>query len=528
MRRIPAVLTTAALVLAAAFAAPAAAQADEPTPPDFQPAPVAWAPCTSAGLASAGAECGFVEVPLDYADPAGTRIKLAVSRIKASVPADQYQGVMLVNPGGPGGSGLAYSQLGAAVPDGAGEAYDWIGFDPRGVGSSVPALSCIPDYAGYNRPDYQPEGGQEAEWLARAESYANACAANGGELLDHLSTVDAVTDIDSIRKALGAEQINWYGFSYGTYLGQVYGTLFPDNVRRMVLDGVVDARDVWYEANLNQDVAFEHNIQEFFDWVAEADSVYGLGATGDEVEALYYSTQDELRATPAGPIGPSEWNDLFLGAGYNVLSWPGIADAFAAWVNDKDAAALKDAYDGSTDTTDDNGYAIYLAVQCTDAQWPTDWDVWRADNTRVDAEAPFETWANAWFNAPCAFWPAKAGEPVEIDGSGVESALLISETFDGATPFNGALHARELFPNSALIEGVGGTTHSSSLSGVACTDDKIAAYLATGELPERQPGEGSDVQCDPLPQPEPTADAEGGDGSGASTGARVAEGLTRR
>jgi pimeloyl-ACP methyl ester carboxylesterase len=524
VRRIPTVLSTAALVLAGAFAAPVAAHADEPTPPGFQPAPIAWAPCTSPGLSAAGGECGFVEVPLDYAEPTGTKIKLAVSKIKASVPAEQYQGVMLVNPGGPGGSGLGYSQLGGAVPDGAGDAYDWIGFDPRGVGSSVPALSCVPDYAGYNRPDYQPEGGQEAEWLARAEAYAKACAANGGELLDHLTTVDTVTDIDSIRKALGAEQINWYGFSYGTYLGQVYGTLFPQNVRRMVLDGIVDERDVWYEANLNQDVAFERGIGEFFDWVAKFDSVYGLGATGDEVEALYYSTQDELRVTPAGPIGPSEWNDLFLGAGYNVQAWPGVADTFAAWVKDKDAAALKDAYDGSTDTTDDNGYAMYLATQCTDAQWPTDWDVWREDNTRVDAEAPFETWANAWFNAPCAFWPAEAGEPVDIDVSGVESALLINETFDGATPFNGALHARELFPNSALIEGVGGTTHSASLSGIACTDDKIAAYLATGELPERQAGEGSDVQCEPLPQPDPTAAADGGGESGAGAGARVAPG----
>jgi len=165
-------------------------------------------------------------------------------------------------------------------------------------------------------------------------------------------------------------------------------------------------------------------------------------------------------------------------------------------------------------------------VQCTDAQWPTDWDVWREDNTRVDAEAPFETWANAWFNAPCAFWPAKAGEPVDIDVSGVDSALLISETLDGATPFSGALHARELFPNSALIEGVGGTTHASSLSGVACTDDKIAAYLATGELPERQSGDGSDVQCEPLPQPDPTAGAGAEGSSGAGAGARAAQGLS--
>jgi hypothetical protein len=179
------------------------------------------------------------------------------------------------------------------------------------------------------------------------------------------------------------------------------------------------------------------------------------------------------------------------------------------------------AYDSSTSTEDDTATRL-PATQCTDAPWPADWDTWRADNTRVDAVAPFETWANAWFNAPCVFWPADAGEPVDVDGSGVKGGvLIISETFDGATPFEGALHARDLFPNSALIEGVGGTTHSASLSGIACTDDRIAAYLATGELPERRPGRGSDVQCDPLPQPDPTA----GSGPVPSTGAQVAEGL---
>jgi pimeloyl-ACP methyl ester carboxylesterase len=530
VRRLTTLVATAGLILAGALTAPAAQAAVPAGPPPagsgFQPAPVAWGPCQNPSLKSA--ECGFVQVPLDYAKPAGEKIKLAVSRVKHTVPDDKFQGVMLANPGGPGGSGLTLARLGSAVPNGAGDAYDWIGFDPRGVGSSVPALSCIPDYAGYNRPDYQPEGGQEAAWLARSKAYADACAKNGGTLLKHLTTVDAVTDIDSIRKALGAEQINWYGFSYGTYLGQVYATLFPDKVRRMVLDGVVDSRDVFYQANLNQDVAFEHNIKAFFTWVAKFDSVYHLGKKEADVEKLYYSTQDELRTTPAGLIGPSEWNDLFLGAGYNVLAWPGVAETFAAWVHDKNVAAVKAAYDDSTSTTDDNGYAIYTAVQCTDAPWPKDWNVWRADNTEIDAKAPFETWANAWFNAPCAFWPAPARKPVQVDGSKVAGGvLIISETFDGATPFEGALHARDVFPNSALIEGKGGTTHASSLSGVACTDDKVAAYLADGTLPARKPGRHSDVKCDPLPQPNPTEGADAASSTGAQAAARLTGGTVR-
>jgi pimeloyl-ACP methyl ester carboxylesterase len=502
-------LVTAVLLLVGVLTAPMAQAApggQKDGPPTFEPAPVAWGPCTAPQLHGAGAECGFVEVPLDYAAPTGEKIKLAVSRVKHSTPDAQYQGVMLVNPGGPGGSGLGLSLLGAAVPGGVGASYDWIGFDPRGVGSSVPALSCIKDYAGYNRPDYDPEAtpGTEQVWLKRAAGYAKACGANGGALLDHLTTVDSANDMESIRKALGAEQINYYGYSYGTYLGQVYGTLFPDRVRRMVLDGVVDARNVWYDANLAQDVAFERNIGIFFDWVAKHDDVYHLGNSGQDVDKLFYTEQDALRTEPAGGlIGPSEWNDLFLAAGYNVGSWEGVASAFSQWVNGHDATALKAAYDGSTPTTDDNNYAIYLAVQCTDVQWPTDWATWRADNTETAQKAPFETWGNAWYNAPCLTWPAKAKEPVQVDGSGVDSALLISETFDGATPFEGALQARRLFPNSSLVEGVGGTTHAASLSGDTCVDNHVAEYLGAGTLPPRKSADGSDAQCDPLPQPEP-------------------------
>jgi pimeloyl-ACP methyl ester carboxylesterase len=509
---------TAGLLSVGVVAAPIA-QADPPAPPGppapaagahtFTPAPVQWGPCESQRLAARGVECGAVEVPLDYAEPDGTRIRIAVSRVVHTVPEEQYQGVTLVNPGGPGGSGLGLALLGGAVPNGVGASYDWIGFDPRGVGASEPSLSCIPDYAGFNRPDYRPESGTEQVWLERSKAYAEACAANGGELLDHLKSVDTVYDMESIRKALGQEQINYYGFSYGTYLGQVYGTLFPDRFRRVVLDGVVDVRNIWYEANLDQDVAFERTIQAFFDWVAEYDSVYGLGTSGDDVERLYYSEQDALRAEPAaGRVGPAEWNDLFLAAGYNVLSYTDVAETFSNWVRTRDAEALVAAYEGSADTTDDNGYAIYLAVQCTDLPWPQDYDRVRRDNTRVDRKAPFETWANAWFNGPCNFWPAQAGTPVRVDGRGVESALLIGETFDGATPFTGALQARRLFPNAVLVEGVGGFTHSSSLSGVACTDTIVAEYLATGALPERRPGNRSDVQCAPLAQPDPTAGAD--------------------
>ncbi len=525
-RRITSVFAAAAAFGLAVLGAPAAqaapaSPAGAPAVPAYQPAPVAWGPCSSVVLQQAKAECGMVVVPMDYADPKGATIKLAVSRVKHSVPAAQYQGPMLVNPGGPGGSGLVLSVLGRNVAAGAGAAYDWIGFDPRGVGSSVPALTCQPQYAGYDRPDYDPvkTPSAVAAWLARAKKYAQACAKNG-PILQHMTTLDAVRDMDSIRLALGAKQINYYGFSYGTYLGQVYATVYPQNLRRAVFDGVVRASGVWYADNIDQDKAFQKTIEVFFDWVAKHDAVYHLGTTGADVEKLYYATQDKLRKAPAaGKIGPAEWNDIFLQAGYYVFGWQDIASVFSRYVKQNDTASLVALYDGTNSIADDNGYAVYLGVQCTDTAWPPV-DTMLADNTRVARQAPFETWANGWFNAPCSFWPAKAKTPVKVDGSKAGPILMINETLDAATPFDGALEARAAFPKSALVEGVGGTTHAGSLNGVACTDSTIATFLAKGTLPARVAGNRSDRQCPPVPEPNPTALASvtAPAGSGASQG----------
>jgi pimeloyl-ACP methyl ester carboxylesterase len=516
MRRVVAVAAAIGLLTGAGTVTSAAQAAPQRTPAaveaGYVPAPIPWGACAHPGLQARGAECGFLTVPLDYARPARGTIKLAVSRIKHKVPAAQFQGVMLTNPGGPGGSGLTLSVLGEYVPNDAGLAYDWIGFDPRGVGSSEPRLSCDGNYFGYNRPYYVPVTRTlERTWLKRSKAYAEACDRAGGELLDHLKTTDTVKDMESIRKALGQEKINFYGFSYGSYLGQVYGTLHPDRVRRMVLDGNVDVRRVWYEANLDQDVAFDRNMKIFFNWVAKYDDVYHLGTSGRQVEKQFYIQQLKLLKKPAGGvIGPDEWTDIFLQAGYYVFGWEEVAAAFSGWVNEGDWQTLKEMYDSANPQGPgtDNGYAMYLATQCTDVQWPKDWNKWRRDNWRTFFKAPFETWANAWFNAPCLYWGAKAGKPVQVNGAKAPAILLIGETLDGATPFEGSLEARSRFPRSVLIEGVGGTTHSGSLNGVACTDNLIAAYLATGALPARQPGRRSDVKCDPVPQPVPSAPAE--------------------
>jgi pimeloyl-ACP methyl ester carboxylesterase len=508
MRRLLAAATT--IALAALGAAATGARAEQTGRPAGDPF-VKWVPCTDPSLQIRKAECGFVTVPQDYAKPAGPTIDLAISRIKSTVPAAKYQGIMLVNPGGPGGKGQALSTLGVVVPKGAGAAYDWIGFDPRGVGASRPSLSCDSDYTGYRRPPYVPTTVElEKTWLLRATGYAQACAKAGGALLGHLRTLDTVRDMESIRIALGARQINFYGFSYGTYLGQVYATRYPERVRRMVLDGNVNPSRVWYDSNLDQDLAFEKTIKVYFAWVARHHKIFRLGKTGKEVQRRFYAEQARLTAKPAGgAIGPSELTDVFLQAGYYVFGWVEIARAFSAWVHKRDAAPLKKLFDDNNPQTagSDNGYAIYLAVQCTDAPWPHSWTTWTSDNWEVHRRAPFETWGNAWYNAPCRDWAARPGIPPTVSGETVPPILLISETLDAATPFSGSLEVRKRFPRAALIEGVGGTTHSGSLFGNRCVDDAIADYLASGVLPKRLKGERSDKRCAPIAQPDPTKPA---------------------
>jgi pimeloyl-ACP methyl ester carboxylesterase len=328
--------------------------------------------------------------------------------------------------------------------------------------------------------------------------------------------------MESIRKALGAKKINYYGFSYGTYLGQVYATLFPHRVRRFVFDGVVNPKDVWWDANLEQDKQFDKNINTYFDWIAQNDAAYHLGTDGDAVRDIYYDVLDQLTDDPEPNFGAADWNDVFVGAAYYVYGWDEIAHVLVAAAHG-DLGPAKEYYGDPTGPGADNSYANYLAVECTDAPWPAKWKTWQRVNDRLYKSFPFLTWNNAWFNAPCRTWSAPAGKPVNVRGQHVPPILLISETEDAATPFAGALEVRKRFPRSVLIEGVGGTTHAGSLSGVSCTDDRIATYLLTGDLPPRRPGNRSDVKCEPVPPPAAT---EATQASGRSLSPKVTDANT--
>jgi len=466
---------------------------------------ISWGKCTDPDLSSASAQCAMLSVPLDYAHPSGKKIKLAISRVQHTSSAADYQGVILVNPGGPGGSGLSLSTLGQYVPKGAGGDYDWIGFDPRGVGSSQPAMHCDGNYFHTNRPDYRPTSQHNVDlWLARSKKYADTCAAKYPALIKHMTTIDAARDMNQIRIALGVNQISYYGFSYGTYVGEVFSTLYPARVKRMVLDSNVNPKRVWYQANLDQDRAFDRNSAIWFKWVAKYHGSFHLGSTEKAVHDLYYKELNKLAAHPAGgQLGPDEWSDAFLYAGYYRFFWVELGQMFANFVHHNSWKPLVRFFKLVSSTGDDNGFAVYAAVQCSDASWPRSWSTWKADNTRVNAKHPFLTWGNAWFNAPCLYWKAPMHTPLQISGARVPSVLLIDETLDAATPFSGSLVVRKLYPHSSLLAEPGGATHADSLSGDACVDNAVATYLATGKRPPRQRWNGPDALCKPLPDPVP-------------------------
>ncbi|GAA2447928.1 alpha/beta hydrolase [Actinomadura vinacea] len=503
-------LATAAVALAG-LSVPASAS---PTPADGAAraaAPrIAWKPCpkkdpVEKGMLK-GLECGTLRVPLDYSRPRGEQITLALTRARHT--ARRFQGVVFLNRGGPGAHGRDLPRLFKyALPKDIAAGYDWIGYDPRGVGASRPALVCDPKYQNPGRPkaDVVPgNAAQERAWIRRARAYAADCKAKYGRILPHMGTRAWVRDMDAIRAALRQKQINYFGYSYGTYLGAAYATAYPGRVRRMVLDSVVRPSGVWYQSNLDQNVAFEERIQAYFGWIARNHATYRLGTTRTAVAAAYYRARASLKAKPInGRIGPSELDDVFLADGYGDHSWPAHARALSAYVVKKDSRSLAKAWT-PPNWLELNNYTVYNAVQCRDARWPADWSDWHRDHWLLYRLGyRFETWGNAWYNAPCAFWGAAGGPRPEVHGrrAGMPPILLVHGTEDAATPYPGALETHHLFPSSRLIVQAGGGNHGVALGGDACIDRAVLAYLRDGRLPADR--FGPDLSCPAGPGPKP-------------------------
>jgi pimeloyl-ACP methyl ester carboxylesterase len=465
-----------------------------------------WHSC-SGQLATEGVpDCTMLSVPLNYADPGGRHISLALDMVPATAPQSQQQGVMLVNPGGPGGDGLPLAaEVAQGINPSVAADYDIVGFDPRGVGSSVPALSCDPSFFSGVRPNYIPaNSAAEQVLINRAKMYAGDCEQKFGWLLPYMTTDDVARDLDSIRAAFGVAKINYYAFSYGTYIGEVYATLFPSRLRRMVLDSTVDPTGVWYNDNIDQDYAFQGRMEAFFAWMAKYDDIYHLGSTAAQVQAAWYKARNKLLAHPAdGMVGADEFDDTFLEGGYLDELWPALAQALSSYLNSGQTSDLITQYQGNG-TQSENEFAVYNAVQCSDVAWPRSWAYWTADTETVYKKAPFQAWDNAWFNASCAFWPVPGpAKPLQIKGAGLPGILMLQGTADPATPYAGAQDAHKLLPSARMVVVEGGGNHGQSLEqpSNSCVQGYLNAYLATGALPEA--AGLVNATCPAVPDPAP-------------------------
>jgi len=471
---------------------------------DWQDCPAAW------GFAKP-VQCGWVTVPIDYTKPNGKKIKLAVDRAVSTGTAAERQGALVYNPGGPGGSGMRFP-LRVTTKNplwvNTSKAYDFVGFDPRGVGHSAP-ISCIDPQEFVKAPKADPVPDSTADKNAQrklAREYADGCAERTGTaMLAQMTTPNTARDLDVIRAALGEKKLNYLGVSYGTYLGAVYGTLFPSHVRRMIVDSVVNpARDnIWYEANLGQDVAFEGRWKDWEDWVAKNDAAFHLGTTRDAVQAKWLQLRATAKKSPlGGVVGPAELLGFFQGAPYYDSSWVPVATAFSKYfAGDPQPlidAASPDMSDTAGNITSENGNAVYTAVECTDAKWPTSWAKWDKDNTALNKKYPFLTWSNAWMNLPCATWPVKQQSPVEVrTGKGLPPVLIVQSQRDAATPYEGAVVLHQRFKGSRLITEKDAGSHGVTGLVNPCINSRVDAYFLTGKL------DAADVTCTPHATPVP-------------------------
>ncbi|MFE2432216.1 alpha/beta hydrolase [Streptomyces sp. NPDC059373] len=462
-----------------------------------------WAACPADWGFEAPIQCGYVTVPVNYAKPNGKSIKIAVDRIGNTGTSADRQGSLIYNPGGPGGSGMRFPRrvtTKSALWTNVAKAYDFVGFDPRGVGHSAP-ISCEDPQEFVKAPKADPVPDSESDKAAQrklAKEYAQGCVERtGAAMLSQMTTANTARDIDVIRAALGEKKLNYLGVSYGTYLGAVYATLFPTHVRRMIVDSVVNpARDqIWYQNNLDQDVAFQGRWDDWKAWVATYDSVYHIGDTPEKVQAQW----DALRATAkqnpiGGVVGPAELLGFFQSAPYYDSSWATVAGVWSKYLaGDTQAlvdAAGPDMADTAGNISSENGNAVYTAVECTDSKWPTSWRKWDRDNTALNAQYPFLTWPNAWMNLPCATWGVPQQTPVDVrTHHGLPKVLIVQSTRDAATPYSGGVELHHRLQGSELITEKDAGSHGVTGLVNPCINDRVDSYLLSGTL------DGHDVEC---------------------------------
>ncbi|MBF6068083.1 MULTISPECIES: alpha/beta hydrolase [Nocardia] len=457
---------------------------------------VPWGPC--AGFTDdqvrlpPNAQCARIEVPVDYADPAGPTAQIALSRIPAS---GAKIGSLLLNPGGPGVSGLDTVAIANQTP--LSERFDRVGFDPRGVGASTPAITCLtPPEADAERAE-RPEDNTPAG-IAAAEAdnrdYAAKCAQrSGAELLEHVGTREVVQDMDVIRAVLGDPKLTYLGYSYGTKLGSLYAEKFPDRVRALVLDGAVDSSQDPVQESLRQAAGFQRAFDAYAADCARTPDC-PLGTDPAQAVARFRELVDPLWDRPAATTDPRglSYNDAITGVTQTLYTddlWQVLTLGLQELRDGRGDTLLQlaDLYDGRRDDgTYRNTQDAFNAIRCVDDPRVTDPAVAARQDTEYRKAAPFLDDGRGTGAAPlelCAAWPVpNSGEPHSISVQGLPTTVVVSTTEDPATPYQAGVDlAAQL--GAALVTFRGNRHTAALVAGNECLDSAVIAYLVDLTIP---------------------------------------------
>ena len=471
-------------------------------------APVQWGQCAANGHRGEnypdGAECGTLEVPVDYAKPDGAKARLALIRFKAT--GDKI-GSLVMNPGGPGMSGVEFAaDAKEFLTPPIMARFDVVGFDPRGVAGSTPAIRCVSDvdfdHARTDAGVVVTAADAERE-NAETKDFVQRCVeTTGRDFLANVGTANVVRDLDRLRAALGDAKLTYLGYSYGTKIGSEYAEAFPQNVRAMVFDGAMDPAAGALDSLIDQSAAF----QKVFDDYAKNCATQGdcpVGSDPAQAVAVFHRLVDPLVNTPSPTDDPRglTYQDAMTGtmdALYDDDMWPILTKGLHALaVGDRPDALLAladDYYERDKDGRYSNADDAFIAIDCLDHAYPKDLAAYVELDKRLREAVPL--FAYGTFNGQagflggygrlpvntCAFWPVSStAHPHRASAPGLPKVLVISTTDDPATPYqDGVDLAQQLGAALLTFEG---SQHTASFNGDACVDDRVTDYLVELVVP---------------------------------------------
>jgi pimeloyl-ACP methyl ester carboxylesterase len=417
--------------------------------------------------------CGTLRVPLDHDDPGGVTVELAVGMLPALDPSLRI-GYLLVNPGGPGGGIDGFLDFDAGLAPALLQRFDVVGWDPRGVGGSVPS-GCWVEARDLYLVDPVPDSpDEEAELDAAAKALADACLANLGSSVAHIGTIDTVRDMDAIRRALGADRISYLGFSYGTLLGIHYADMFGEHLRAAVLDGVIDPSLTATELAVGQIVGFDRAVDAMFSWCRTESS---CAVTGDP-EAAYDGLMARLEVEPLHDIvgqvalDPARATLALVFASYSESLWPLFFQALAEAIDGYGGrlGRLGEEFIGVADL------GAFSSIGCTDGGAVTALDLEALTEALIEVAGDLGA-ASVVSVLPCEHWPvATATLPVgAVSAPDAPPILVVGSRGDNAAPYEWAAAVADQLHSGVLLSYDGNNHTSYGLSD--CVARVVHEYL---------------------------------------------------